>query len=79
MKYSFRQLEVFAEAAHFENITKAAKQLTMSQSAASGALKELEHSLISNYLIGLVKNYNSTNLVACCSLRLMPCWLKEKL
>ncbi len=42
MKYSFRQLEVFLAAAHYENITKAADSLAMSQSAASSALKELE-------------------------------------
>lgn len=42
MKYSFRQLEVFLAAAHFDNISRAAEHLSMSQSAASGALKELE-------------------------------------
>lgn len=42
MKYSFRQLEVFLATAHYENITRAAESLAMSQSAASGALKELE-------------------------------------
>lgn len=42
MRYSLRQLEVFLAAAHFENITKAAQSLSMSQSAASSALKELE-------------------------------------
>lgn len=42
MKYSFRQLEVFLAAAHFQNITRAADSLAMSQSAASSALKELE-------------------------------------
>lgn len=42
MKYSFRQLEVFLATAHHENITRAAESLAMSQSAASGALKELE-------------------------------------
>ncbi|OOV88070.1 LysR family transcriptional regulator [Oceanospirillum linum] len=42
MRYSLRQLEVFLAAAHFENITKAAQNLSMSQSAASSALKELE-------------------------------------
>ncbi|MFT5605102.1 MAG: DNA-binding transcriptional LysR family regulator [Paracoccaceae bacterium] len=42
MKYSFRQLEVFLAAAHFDNISRAAEHLAMSQSAASGALKELE-------------------------------------
>lgn len=43
MKYSFRQLEVFLAAAHFQNITRAAESLAMSQSAASSALKELEN------------------------------------
>ncbi|SDX12405.1 LysR family transcriptional regulator [Marinobacter mobilis] len=42
MRCSFRQLEVFLAAAHFQNITKAAESLAMSQSAASSALKELE-------------------------------------
>jgi DNA-binding transcriptional LysR family regulator len=42
MKYSFRQLEVFLAAAHFQNITRAAESRAMSQSAASSALKELE-------------------------------------
>ncbi|EMP55759.1 LysR family transcriptional regulator [Marinobacter santoriniensis NKSG1] len=43
MKFSFRQLEVFLAAAHFQNITRAAESLAMSQSAASSALKELEN------------------------------------
>ncbi|WP_138441745.1 LysR family transcriptional regulator [Marinobacter alexandrii] len=43
MKYSFRQLEVFLAAANFQNITRAAESLAMSQSAASSALKELEN------------------------------------
>ncbi|MBB1487674.1 LysR family transcriptional regulator [Oceanospirillum sediminis] len=42
MKYSIRQLEVFLAAANTENITRAAESLSMSQSAASSALKELE-------------------------------------
>lgn len=42
MKYSLRQMEVFLAVAHFENLTKAAASLSMSQSAASSALKELE-------------------------------------
>lgn len=42
MRYSFRQLEIFLAAANFQNITKAAESLSMSQSAASSALKELE-------------------------------------
>jgi DNA-binding transcriptional LysR family regulator len=45
MKFSFRQLEVFLAAAHYQNITKAADSLAMSQSAASSALKELESQL----------------------------------
>jgi DNA-binding transcriptional LysR family regulator len=42
MRYSLRQLEVFLATAHFENVTKAADVLAMSQSAASGSLAELE-------------------------------------
>ncbi len=42
MRYTLRQLEVFLATAHFENISKAADSLAMSQSAASGALRDLE-------------------------------------
>lgn len=42
MRYTLRQLQVFLAAAHFQNITRAADSLGMSQSAASGALRELE-------------------------------------
>ena len=42
MRYTFRQLEVFLAAAHFQNITRASETLSMSQSAASSALKDLE-------------------------------------
>jgi DNA-binding transcriptional LysR family regulator len=42
MRYTLRQLEVFLAIAHHENVTRAAGSLAMSQSAASGALKELE-------------------------------------
>jgi DNA-binding transcriptional LysR family regulator len=42
MKYSLRQLEVFLAAAHYENITRAADSLAMSQSAASSSLRDLE-------------------------------------
>ncbi len=42
MRYSLRQLEVFLATARFENVTRAADSLAMSQSAASGSLKELE-------------------------------------
>lgn len=42
MRYTLRQLEIFLATAHFQNLSKAASDLAMSQSAASGALKELE-------------------------------------
>ena len=42
MRYTLRQLEVFIATANTENISRAAEQLAMSQSAASGALRELE-------------------------------------
>lgn len=42
MKISLRQIEVFAAIARLENVSRAAQQLNMSQSAASTALLELE-------------------------------------
>lgn len=42
MRYTLRQLQVFLAAAHHQNITRAADSLNMSQSAASGALRDLE-------------------------------------
>ena len=42
MRYSLRQLEVFLATAHHENISRAAADLSMSQSAASGSLRDLE-------------------------------------
>ena len=42
MRYTLRQLEVFLAIAHHQNLTKAADELAMSQSAASSALKDLE-------------------------------------
>ncbi|MEH6473602.1 MAG: LysR family transcriptional regulator [Halopseudomonas sp.] len=42
MKYSLRQLEIFLAIAHHDNISRAAQSLSMSQSAASGALRDLE-------------------------------------
>ncbi|WGL15260.1 LysR family transcriptional regulator [Microbulbifer bruguierae] len=42
MRYSLRQLEVFLACAHFQNVSRAAESLSMSQSAASTALKEFE-------------------------------------
>jgi DNA-binding transcriptional LysR family regulator len=43
MRFTFRQLEVFLATARQQNLSKAASELAMSQSAASDALKELEH------------------------------------
>ena len=42
MRFTLRQLQVFLATARYQNITKAAHSLSMSQSAASDALKELE-------------------------------------
>ncbi|MDB4322147.1 LysR substrate-binding domain-containing protein [bacterium] len=42
MKYSLRQLEIFLAIARYQNISKAAEKLHMSQSAASAALQNLE-------------------------------------
>ncbi|MCB1701528.1 MAG: LysR family transcriptional regulator [Halioglobus sp.] len=42
MRYSLRQLEVFLATARHQNVTRAAHELAMSQSAASGSLKEIE-------------------------------------
>lgn len=42
LRYTLRQLEVFAAAARHENLSRAAEELAMSQSAASAALAELE-------------------------------------
>jgi len=42
MRYTLRQLEVFLATAAHENVSRAAQSLAMSQSAASGSLKELE-------------------------------------
>ena len=42
MRYTLRQLEVFLATARFQNISRAAESLAMSQSAASGALRDLE-------------------------------------
>ncbi len=42
MRYSLRQLEVFIATARHENVSRAAADLALSQSAASSALKELE-------------------------------------
>lgn len=43
MRFSLRQLEVFLATARHENVTRAAQELAMSQSAASGSLRELEN------------------------------------
>ncbi len=43
MRFTLRQLEVFLATARHENVSRAAASLAMSQSAASGSLRELEH------------------------------------
>lgn len=43
MKFTLRQLEVFLATARQENLSRAALELSMSQSAASDSLRELEH------------------------------------
>lgn len=45
MRFTLRQLQVFITTARFQNVTLAAQHLAMSQSAASGALKDLEDKL----------------------------------
>ncbi|HEY6529406.1 MAG TPA: LysR substrate-binding domain-containing protein [Cellvibrionaceae bacterium] len=42
MHFTLRQIEVFLAIAHYENVSRAAEHLAMSQSACSGALKDLE-------------------------------------
>jgi len=42
MRYSLKQIEVFLKTAHCQNLTRAASELSMSQSAASESLKALE-------------------------------------
>jgi len=42
MRFSLRQLEVFASVARSESVSRAARDLAMSQSAVSGSLAELE-------------------------------------
>jgi DNA-binding transcriptional LysR family regulator len=42
MRFSLRQLEVFSAVARGESVSRAAKELSMSQSAVSGSLAELE-------------------------------------
>ena len=42
MRYTLRQLEVFLATARQENLSRAADSLALSQSAASGALKDFE-------------------------------------
>ena len=51
MSFTLRQLQVFLQTAHYENISRAAERLAMSQSAASGALRELEQQYECNCLI----------------------------
>lgn len=43
MRFTLKQMQVFLAVASHENVSQAADELAMSQSAASTALKELEH------------------------------------
>ena len=43
MHFTLKQLQVFLAVANHQNVSRAANELAMSQSAASTALKELEH------------------------------------
>ena len=43
MRFTLRQMEVFVEIARSENVSRAAEALSLSQSAASAALAELEN------------------------------------
>lgn len=43
MRFTLRQLQVFLAIAHFEHLTRAAETLSLSQSATSSALKDLEN------------------------------------
>jgi DNA-binding transcriptional LysR family regulator len=43
MRFTLRQVEVFLAVARHESVSRAGRELGMSQSAASGALAELEH------------------------------------
>ena len=77
MKFTIRQLQIFLAVAKYQNISRAAEQLHMSQSAASEALLNLEHSYevslfdrVSNRLvlnaIGHTLRKEAENLVAHC-------------
>ena len=77
MRYTLRQLEVFLATAHFENVSRAADHLSMSQSAASGALKELE----SQFEIKLFERAGkrlrlNESWAASCGPGPRPCWAR---
>ena len=62
MKYTIRQLEIFLAVAKHQNISRAAQSLHMSQSAASEALLNLEHSYEVN-LFDRVNNKRALNAI----------------
>jgi DNA-binding transcriptional LysR family regulator len=77
MKFTLRQLQIFLAVAKHQNISKAAQSLHMSQSAASEALLNLEHTYevslfdrVSNKLslnaIGRTLRLEAENLIARC-------------
>jgi DNA-binding transcriptional LysR family regulator len=78
MKFTIRQLQIFLAVAKHQNISKAAQSLHMSQSAASEALQNLEHTYevslfdrVSNKLalnaIGHTLRKEAENLLAHCT------------
>ncbi|NQX87453.1 MAG: LysR family transcriptional regulator [Halioglobus sp.] len=62
MKYTLRQLQIFLEVAKHQNISRAAQSLHMSQSAASEALLNLEHTYQVN-LFDRVSNKLALNAI----------------
>jgi DNA-binding transcriptional LysR family regulator len=77
MKFTIRQLQIFLAVAKYQNISRAAEELHMSQSAASEALLNLEHTYdvslfdrVSNKLklnaIGHTLRKEAENLIAHC-------------
>lgn len=68
MRLTLRQLQVFAEIARLENVSRAAERLCMSQSAASTALNELER----NYGCQLFDRAGKRLVINALGLELLP-------
>ena len=65
MRYTYVSWK-FLAIAHHQNLTKAADELAMSQSAASSALKDLEERF-STQLFDRIGVCNSTSKASCCA------------